>query len=364
MSELIKPPRIEIAPGYDICRIVKGNWQLTPDHLRIGSLKNVDDIVEDLKCFVEKGFTTFDVADIYTGAEELIGQFNTRYKNDMQNGGLPSVQIHTKYVPDKDTLATLQFEDTEAIIDRSLKRLNVDRLDLVQFHWWDLGIDRYAEVATYLGKLQEKGKIRHIGVTNFDHEALGKIVNAGVKITSAQVQYSVLDRRPAGEFTDFCKKNDISMLCYGSVAGGFLSDRYLGVPEPTQEASELQNRSLTKYRLIIEEFGGWDLYQQALTTLKSIGEPNGLSVSETAILYTLSNPGVAGAIVGARNSDHLHSLCNLTEKMQGNIDFTPLDKVFAKSTGLSGKVYHLERYSQDHKSIMKTKLNQGDESFD
>ena len=89
-----------------------------------------------------------------------------------------------KYVPDLDILADVTFNHTESIIDRSLRRLNRDALDLVQFHWWDYNVPGYVEVALGLLKLKEKGKIRNIGVTNFDAPHLKEIVDAGVPIVS------------------------------------------------------------------------------------------------------------------------------------------------------------------------------------
>jgi len=73
-----------------------------------------------------------------------------------------------------------------------------------------------------------------------------------------QLQYSLLDVRPENGMAEFCRKRGIALLCYGTVAGGLLSDRWLGRPSPAKLPS---NRSLTKYKLIIDEFGGWDLFQ-------------------------------------------------------------------------------------------------------
>lgn len=227
-----------------------------------------------MRAFVEAGITTFDMADIYTGTEEMVGEFRARYP------GLP-IQVHTKYVPDMDKLATLTFEDTQSIIDRSLKRLGVQRLDLVQFHWWDYALPHYVETALHLKRLQEQGKIRHIGVTNFDEQRIQEMLDVGIDIVSAQVQYSVMDRRPEKGFADFCKANNIHMLCYGSLAGGFISERYLGQPEPT----DIENRSLTKYRLIIDEIGGWNIYQSLLLALDKIAKANDVTLSEVAVAY-------------------------------------------------------------------------------
>jgi aryl-alcohol dehydrogenase-like predicted oxidoreductase len=96
-----------------------------------------------MRLFVEAGITTFDCADIYTGVEELIGAFLADYRPG--TGGRPEVQVHTKYVPDLRSLGSLRKADVEGAIDRSLRRLRVDRLDLVQFHWWDYSVPGWIE---------------------------------------------------------------------------------------------------------------------------------------------------------------------------------------------------------------------------
>ncbi len=106
-----------------------------------------------------------------------------------------ALQVHTKFVPDLGALATFSRADAVAGIDRSLRRLGVDRLDLVQFHWWDYDVPRYVEVGSWLNELRLAGKIRHVGVTNFDVPRLREILAAGIPIASIQLQ--VLGSRPA-----------------------------------------------------------------------------------------------------------------------------------------------------------------------
>ena len=125
--------RTRLTNDYTISSIIKGGWQLAGGHGHVDEQKAIADMRE----FVRAGITTFDCADIYTGVEELIGKFLKKYRHDFISGELPPVQIHTKYVPDLDALATITKADTERIIDRSLRRLGVERLDLVQFAWWD-----------------------------------------------------------------------------------------------------------------------------------------------------------------------------------------------------------------------------------
>ena len=96
------------------------------------------------------------------------------------------------------------------------------------------------------------------------------LIESGVPLISMQVQYSLLDARPAKQMVKAAAEHGVSLLCYGTVAGGFLSDRWLGAPEP---AAGFENRSLIKYKLIIDDFGGWALFQRLLQTLRAHRRP-------------------------------------------------------------------------------------------
>lgn len=341
-------PRIELAPGYTISQITRGGWQLAHGHSQSGITAAA--AIEGMRLCAEAGITTFDCADIYTGVEELIGRFLRVYRGDTP------IQIHTKYVPDLRALATLTEHETTTIIDRSLQRLGVECLDLVQFHWWDYDIPGYVEAACTLEKLRQRGKIRHIGVTNFDVTHLAEIVNAGVPVVSNQVQYSVLDQRPASEMATWCKQHDVSLLCYGTLAGGFLSETYLGATPP---AEPLENRSLIKYLLIIEEFGGWDRFQQLLRILKAIADRRNVGLSAVAARTILDQPQVGTAIVGMRSPNRIAELAQVFNLTLDDEDRTAISDCLAQSRGPAGPIYALERGKGGrHAKIMNTNLNQ------
>ena len=344
--------RINLTSMYSISKVLKGGWQLSGGHGYV----NEHQAVEDMRTFVKAGITTFDCADIYTGVEELIGKFLKEYKDAFKSGELPAVQIHTKYVPDLNKLSTLTNAYTEAVIDRSLKRIGVEQLDLVQFHWWDYSIPRYLEFAQHLAELQKVGKIRYIGVTNFDATHLKEILEDGCQVTSNQVQYSVLDHRPEEDFSDLCQQHDIKLLCYGVIAGGFLTDRYLGLKEPKEP---LENRSLTKYKLIIDEFGGWDLFQELLQCLKLLADKYKIGIAEVATKYVLQKPFVSGAIIGARNAKYIEKFNKLKTFELDEYDLRAISDVISHSKGPGGSVYELERDRDGkHGRIMKYNVNE------
>ena len=341
----------ELVPGYPISRVILGLWQLSGGH---GAVDEAS-VFGSLRRMVAAGMTTIDGADIYTGVEELIGRFRARFRSEFLSGDLPEIQVHTKYVPDLHVLPHLSRRYTQAVIDRSLQRLGLDRLDLVQFHWWDFDIPGHVEAAMHLVEARDAGKLRLIGVTNYDAAHLRELLEAGIPVVSNQVQYSVLDTRPESEMKELAQKWGFQLLCYGTVAGGFVSDRYLGVKPPSEP---LENRSLTKYRLIIEDFGGWALFQELLKALGSAAQKHSVGIAEAAIRYILQRPAVAGVIVGARSDDHLERLRKLGRfELDGN-DLDQIDSVLAVAQGPAGPVFGLERdRTGPHGRIMRYDLN-------
>src|SRR5262249_51871539 len=184
--------RLRLAPDYDISRVIRGGWQMASGHGTLGS----NDPVADMVAFADAGITTFDCADIYTGVEELIGRFRQHYAGLRGAEALGRIKVHTKFVPDLQVLPRISRSYVESVIDQSLRKLRMERLDLVQFHWWDYDAPGWLDTVQWLDDLRLAGKIHKISGTNFDTDHMVEIVKAGVPLTSMQVQYSLLDRRP------------------------------------------------------------------------------------------------------------------------------------------------------------------------
>jgi aryl-alcohol dehydrogenase-like predicted oxidoreductase len=337
--------------GHEISRIIKGGWQLAGDH---GAVDRTVAIA-DMEAFLDAGITTFDCADIYTGVEEMIGAFIADIRRRRGADIAERAIVHTKLVPDLARLPDLRPEEVEAIIDRSLKRLQIERLHLVQFFWWDLGLGNAVEVLEVLKECQKKGKIANLGTTNWDASEMERFTEAGYDIVSAQVQYSVLDRRPAGALTPWAKGRDMQFLCYGTLAGGFLTEGWLGQPDP---GFTFDNRSLVKYRLIIDEFGPWERFQSLLSTLKAVGDRHGVTLSSVATRWVLDQPQVAAAIVGARYARHLPKTLEVFDLSLDDADRAAIRAILDEAEGPSGPVYGLESdRNSRHGRIMKYNLN-------
>lgn len=343
-------PRVDIAPGYSVPRIINGAWQHSVGH----AAEPIDreDALAAFDALLARGFTAFDCADIYTGVEEMLGEFLAHHR---RGGSEFPIRIHTKFVPDLEALPGINRGYVTRIIDRSLARLGVDALDLVQFHWWDFGIPGYVETAYWLDELRKAGKVRNLGVTNFDVDRLSQLVEAGIFVLTNQVQYSALDRRPSVALASYCQEEGISLLCYGGLAGGFLTEGWLG-REPARE--ELANRSLEKYRLIIEEMGGWEVYQGILAALKSIARRHEVSIPAVALRFVLDQPGVAATITGLDSVKQARETRQALALELGGEDWTELDRALATSRIPPGPVYGLERDREGpHGRIMKYNLN-------
>ena len=336
----MKVETVALAPGLTVSRIAKGNWQLSARH---GAAYDRVQAIDDMRRFAEAGITLFDCADHYVGVEQLIGDFRRKYPEHARR-----IAISTKLVPDLETLASTSKADIAAIVDTSLARLGLEALDLVQFHWWEYGVRGYLDALGWLAELRRAGKIRHIGTTNFDTARLREIVAAGIPLATHQLQWSVFDRRPEHGLAEFCRERGIALLCYGTIAGGFAAERWLGAPDPSPP---LANRSLVKYRLMIEEFGGWSAFQRMLATLAAIARKHCVAVSSVAIRYVLDKPGASVAIVGARDAARLAATLEPFAFALDEADRRQIED--AQGRAIEGDCYALERdHDSPHYKIM------------
>ncbi len=350
--ERVSIPRSPLgSDGYDCSALIVGGWQLSVGHRE--AVVDEADLFEALARMVRAGMTTFDCADIYTGVEERFGRFLAAHGSSLQAEGCP-VQIHTKYVPDFDQLSRLDKESVERVIDRSLQRLGVERLDLVQFSWWDYGVPGYVEAARWLTELRAAGKIRHVGATNFDAVRMAEMLDAGVPLVSNQVQYSLLDRRPEQHMVPLAERHQFSLLCYGALAGGFLADRFLEQSPPEVPA----NRSQRKYRVIIEEVGGWTVYQRLLQALRTIADRHQVPIASVALRFAMDRPRVAGVMVGTFHGKHLESTLAAASLRFSDDDRALLDQATASLRDVPGDVFELERDSEGpHGRLMRRNLS-------
>ncbi|XP_068997403.1 uncharacterized protein [Embiotoca jacksoni] len=285
-------PKVTLSGGLEICRVMNGMWQVSGAHGAVDKAR----AVEVMQSYVDAGLTTFDMADIYGPAEEIFGQFNSQLKSKSSGSTVTALQSLTKYVPRP---GPMERKVVEKALRHSMARMQVETMDCVQFHWWDYRDKRYLDALGHLHDLQQEGLIREVALTNFDTQRLEEITNKGIRISSNQVQYSLIDQRPAARMQQFCLTNNIQLLTYGTLAGSLLSERYLGKAEPNSRA-DLYTASLSKYKNMIDAWGGWSLFQDLLVALETVAKRHDCSMASVATRYVLDRPAVGGVIIGCR----------------------------------------------------------------
>jgi len=312
--------RTVLAKDLEICRILNGMWQVAGGHGQIDRNSAIIDMIE----YHNSGFTTWDLADIYGPAESLIGEFREKIDKDQS-------QALTKFVPNPGPMSN---SIVTYYIEQSLKKMNTDCIDLLQFHWWDYNDSSYLDALHHLSKLQSEQKIRHLGLTNFDTERIRIMIENGFQIVSNQVQFSILDQRPEKLMIPFCAENGIKILTYGTLLGGFFSEKYLGLDEPHR--GELTTSSLQKYKNMIDIWGGWELFQELLCSMDQIAKKHQCSIANVATRFVLDKPQVAGVIIGTRLgiSNHRNDNAKVFDVKLDKEDILLIDSITVKSNDL------------------------------
>jgi aryl-alcohol dehydrogenase-like predicted oxidoreductase/enamine deaminase RidA (YjgF/YER057c/UK114 family) len=317
---------IEIAPGLKISRVLTGLWQIA-DLERDGKKLNPAETTKYMLPYVEAGFSTFDMADHYGSAEVIAGTLKAQIKNSDQ------VQLLTKWVPEPGKVSK---ETIRKAVERALSRLQSDQLDLLQYHAWSYPDPAWLDTLFELQELKKEGLIKYLGVTNFDSAHLRIALASGIELVSNQVCYSLLDQRANGEMKRVCEQYGVKLLAFGTLAGGFISDKWLGKPEP--KVDESFTWSQMKYKRFIDETGNWSEFQTLLNTLNSIAKKHKISIANVATKFILNQEHVAGVIVGARlgQSEHITDNLKLFDFHLNTNDFKAIDEQLAGFHAIHG----------------------------
>jgi aryl-alcohol dehydrogenase-like predicted oxidoreductase/enamine deaminase RidA (YjgF/YER057c/UK114 family) len=291
------PERAVLDGGLSISRLVCGLWQIA-DMEKDGAVLDPEAGADALEDYVAAGFDTFDMDDHYGSAEIVAGRLLGRPR-----AGRRPIAF-TKWCP---TPAPMSADVVRRGVEERLQRLGVDRIDLLQFHWWAFTHPAWLDALHEMDRLRREGLVGALGVTNFDAAHLRVALADGIRLASNQVSFSLLDRRAAGDLAALCRERGVKLLAYGTLCGGFLSERWLGRPEP----SAMPDWSRSKYKRFIDAAGGWDTFQAVLRAAAAIAKRHRVSVSNVATRWVLDHDVVAAAIVGARIGESEHRADNL-----------------------------------------------------
>jgi len=242
---------------------------------------------------IEKGINFIDTAPIYGSgrSEEVVGKA-MRGKRDRvivstklglkQEGGSIKSDLSAGFIREE--------------IENSLRRLNVETIDLYQCHWPDADTP-LEETFGELKALLEEGKVRYIGVSNFDRELIER-VRSIMPVISDQMQYSLFDRAIEKELVPFCKAEGMSILAYGPLGGGILTGKYKA--PPVFPKGDVRSFFYKFYR---EPF--WSKARGLVSVLEEIAKKRKIPVSQVAINWVLSREEIASCIVGCRTTEQL-----------------------------------------------------------
>jgi len=320
--------------------IIRGCWQLAAGHSR----QNAD--IQPILDAIESGFTTFDCADIYLGVEELLGRASKAVTEK-------KLRIHTKFVPDLNCLQKIDRKYVKNIIDRSLRRLQVECIDLVQFHWWSWEVKNYLSAMEILSELKAEGKITEIGLTNVNREYLEEF-SERFDVASLQAQVSLFDRRVERGVGALCRKKNIKIFAYGSLLGGFVSEKWLGKGEPLAE--QLANRSLVKYKLLLDSACGWEEFQRRLSILSELAAKYCCEIANIAVAALLQAGRADAVIVGLSPKNFTAQNRSLSKLPL--LDTQDLQEISTWTCNLPGDAYDEERDENGaHAKVMRYDLN-------
>jgi aryl-alcohol dehydrogenase-like predicted oxidoreductase len=276
-----------------------GTWAIGGPWIYGWGRQDDDESVGAILCALETGINWIDTAAAYGlgHSEEVVARALGEWK-----GQRPYVFTKCGVLGDKQgrVYRSLKASSVRNEVEASLRRLKVDAIDLYQCHWPISGnLAETEEGWAEMARLKKEGKLLNIGVSNFsvsELEAISRIA----PVTSLQPPYSLINRGAENSELPYCLKNGIGVIVYSPMASGLLTgrmtaERIAALPEDDwrRNGPEFQEPKLSKNLALVER-------------LRKIGEKHNASPGEAAIAWTLRNPAVTGAIVGARRAEQVN----------------------------------------------------------
>lgn len=275
--------------GFGAWAIGGGDWQFAWGH------QEDDESVAAIERALELGLNWIDTAAIYGlgHSEEVVARAlqHARHKPYI------FTKCSMRWDEDRKIYRSLQASSVREEVEASLRRLKVDVIDLYQIHWPDPE-GEIEEGWEAMARLQQEGKVRYLGVSNFNVAQLERVAKIA-PITSLQPPYSLVNRKVEAEILPWCEKHGVGVINYSPMASGLLTgrmskERIEAMPEDDwrRRSPQFLSPKLEKNLALVEE-------------LRIIGSRHGVEPGVVAIAYTLHHPAVTAAIVGARRPDQV-----------------------------------------------------------
>jgi aryl-alcohol dehydrogenase-like predicted oxidoreductase len=309
--------------GLRVSRIAFGTWQLGGDWGRFDE----DAAVSAIRRARELGVNFFDTAQGYGfgASERILGEALraelTRDRDELviaTKGGLRQT--------DSGLVRDASPEWLRRGVDASLAALGIDHIDLYQVHWPDPAVPA-EETAGALRDLITEGKIRHVGVSNYNTAQMQEFSETQA-VETLQPPYHLFRREIEGEILPYCRQHDIGVLVYGPLAHGLLTGTLnahtVFAPDDWRRTSGV--------------FSG-DTYRRNLATVRALEKfaaDRGITVSQLAVAWTLANPAVHVAIVGTRRASHVDDSLGAVQVSLSESDLDEIDRIMASATPVAG----------------------------
>ena len=309
--------------GIEVSRIAFGTWQLGGDWGNFDESEAIDAIRKAR----ELGINLFDTAQGYGfGASERLLSKALRDEIDNRRDEVVLATKGGLRMTDDGLVRDASSEWLRSGVDASLGALGTDYIDVYQVHWPDPKTP-FAETAGALGELVDEGKIRHIGVSNFDARQMDEFSRTR-PVETLQPPYHLFRRDIEAEILPYAREHDIGVLVYGPLAHGLLSGTM------SEETKLAENDWRSRNPIFQGEEFRHNL--EKVADLKQFAEERGTSVSQLAIAWTLANPAVHVAIVGARREQHIADAIRAADLELDASDLERIDEIMSGAVAVAG----------------------------
>ena len=315
MSELRKLGNSDL----EITRLGVGAWAMGGGDWQFSWGEQDDsDSIGAIRAAVDAGINWIDTAAVYGlgHSEEVVGEA----LHGLSKKPYIFTKCERRWNEERKIYPSLKADSIRKECEDSLRRLKIERIDLYQMHWPEPDAD-LEEGWTEMARLKEEGKVRWIGVSNFNVGQMKRIQKI-TPITSLQPPYSLLARKVEPEILPFAKENKIGVIVYSPMRAGLLTgkmtkERAQSLPKDDWRSrdKDFQEPQLSRNLELVE-------------ILKKIAARNGQSPGEVALAWTLHNPAVTGAIVGLRRPEQIHGTLGALTFRLNSEDVSEIEKFF------------------------------------